>query len=134
MEDCLFCKIATGNAPSYKLYEDEHTIVVLDIFPAAKGHSLVIPKKHATDLSEGSLKDAQAMIKTVKEFAPRLVNALGGTAYNLGMNHGTDAGQMVFHTHMHVIPRFENDQRTFEKRQASPEELKAVHDEIVAGL
>lgn len=134
MEDCLFCKIIRGDVPSYKIHEDDDTIVILDIFPAAKGHALVIPKNHATDLSEGSLEDAQAMIKTVKEFAPRLVKALGGTAYNLGMNHGKDAGQVVFHTHMHLIPRFENDLRKFEKHQASPEELQAVYDEIMAGL
>lgn len=134
MEDCLFCKIVAGDAPSYKIHEDDDTIVILDIFPAAKGHALVIPKNHAQDLSQGSLEDAQAMIKTVKEFGPRLVKALGGTAYNLGMNHGKDAGQMVFHTHMHLIPRFENDPRKFEKHQASSEELQAVYEEIMAGL
>lgn len=134
MNDCLFCRIVAGDAPSYKIYEDDDTIVILDIFPAAKGHALVIPKEHAENLEKGSPKIAEAMIRTVRDFGPKLVSALGGTAYNLGMNHGKDAGQLVFHTHMHLIPRFENDPRTFEKKEASPEELQAVHNQITKNL
>ena len=134
MSDCLFCRIVAGDAPSYKIYEDDDTIVILDIFPAAKGHALVIPKRHAENLEQGSPEDANAMINVVREFGPRLVKALGGTAYNLGMNHGKDAGQLVFHTHMHLIPRFQNDPRKFEKKQATPEELESVHKQITENL
>ena len=134
MSDCLFCKIIAGDVPSYKLYEDEHTYVFLDIFPSAKGHALVIPKEHAQDLTEGSAEAAKHMIDTVHAFAPKLVNALGATGYNLGMNHGKDAGQIIFHTHMHLIPRYDGDDRSFDKREATPEELMALQEEIVSKL
>jgi histidine triad (HIT) family protein len=134
MSECLFCKILNKEIPAHVLYEDDQTLVFLDIFPVTKGHALVIPKNHAENLTAGSVEDAQAVMKTVHDVAPRLVKALGGTGYNLGMNHGVDAGQEVFHTHVHVMPRFAGLPRTFEKTSPSQEDLAALADEIRAKL
>ena len=96
----------------------------------SKGHALIVPKTHALDLTAGSEGDALALMHTVHVLAPKIVNALGGTAYNLGMNHGVDAGQEVMHTHVHIMPRYENDAREFIKTHPTSEELNAVAELI----
>jgi histidine triad (HIT) family protein len=122
-EDCLFCKIVAGEVPSHKVYEDENTYVFLDIFPVGRGHMLIIPKDHAEDLGAGSVEAACDMMKTVHTIAPGVMKALGATGYNLGMNHGSDAGQIVWHTHIHFIPRYAGQERSFEKHEANQDEL-----------
>jgi histidine triad (HIT) family protein len=130
MNDCLFCKIIAGDIPSHKIYENEEVYAFLDIAPVTKGHTLFIPKVHAENLTENSPQAAQAVMRAVQEIAPKIVAALGGTGYNLGMNHGVSAGQEVFHTHLHVMPRFDGEPRTFEKKSISQEELAKVAVEI----
>lgn len=132
MKDDLFCKIIEGKIPSYKIYEDEKTFAFLDINPVTKGHALVIPKNYAENLSEGSVEDAEALMRTVHMLGPIMMKALGAAGYNLGMNHGEVAGQEVFHTHLHIMPRYEGKSRTFEKYKASKEELEEVMSAIQA--
>jgi histidine triad (HIT) family protein len=132
--NCIFCKIVAGEIPSYKVYENDHVLAFLDIFPVSKGHTLVIPKAHAQDLAAGSVNDAIELMRTIHELAPRLVKALGANSYNLGMNHGENAGQIVLHTHIHIMPRYEGVERTFVKTKPSQEELAAVAEEIRAKL
>ncbi len=134
MNDCLFCKIIEGSIPSYKIYEDNNVYAFLDINPVSKGHTLIIPKVHAENLTEGSAETAAELFKTVHDLAPKILKALGATGYNIGMNHGTDAGQLVFHTHVHFMPRYAGQPRTFEKQHPSQEELAAVAEEIRKGL
>jgi len=128
--DCLFCKIIAGDIPSHKIYEDEHVYAFLDIGPVSKGHALFIPKEHAIDLCEGSREAACALMGVVHDVAPKMMEALGASGFNLGVNHGVDAGQEVFHTHLHVMPRYAGQARTFEKRQPSQEELAGVAAQI----
>jgi len=130
MNDCLFCKIVNGEIPSEKVFENESTFVFLDIGPVSKGHLLVIPKRHAKDLQSGSVDDALEIMKTVYKIAPAVMKALQATGYNLGMNHGVDAGQDVFHTHVHFMPRYENDTRRFVKTRPSKEELFEIGELI----
>lgn len=130
MEDCLFCKIIAGEIPSHKVYEDENTYAFLDIGPVSKGHTLVIPKEHATDMNEGSVEAAKDIIATVHKLAPKVMEALGATGYNLGVNHGKDAGQEVFHTHFHLMPRYAGEPRSFVKTHPSQEELAEVAEKI----
>ena len=125
-ENCLFCKIIVGDIPSFKVYEDERVFAFLDIGPVTKGHTLFIPKNHAENLTEGSVEDAEALMRAVHAVAPKIVKALGGTGYNLGMNHGVDAGQEVFHTHVHVMPRYAGEPRTFVKTGPSQEKLAEI--------
>ena len=110
MENCIFCKIANGEIPSATLYEDEDFRVILDLGPASKGHSLILPKSHAANIYE--LLDemaAKAMI-LAKKMATAMTAALKCDGFNIVQNNGECAGQTVFHFHMHMIPRYENDQ------------------------
>lgn len=134
MSDCLFCKIITGQIPSHKLYENELVFAFLDIGPVSKGHTLVVPKKHALNLSEGSAEDAVELMKVVYLLGKKIMPALGATGYNLGMNHGEDAGQDVMHTHLHIMPRYVGDERKFIKTFPSKEELSIVAEKIRAEL
>ena len=109
MEDCIFCKIVAGKIPAAKIYEDEKILSFLDIMPANKGHCLVAPKKHAENLIEVSDEDLTALIKTTKKIARALSLSFGNGSYNLVMNNGKEAGQVVNHAHMHLIPRFQKD-------------------------
>ena len=109
MEDCIFCKIIEGKVPSAKVYEDEKVFCFLDIMPANKGHCLVIPKTHSKDLSEMKDEDAAAVIKAARKVASALSMSLGCVGFNLVMSNGREAGQVVFHSHIHIVPRFRND-------------------------
>ena len=107
--NCIFCKIANGEIPSATLYEDEDFRVILGLNPAAKGHSLILPKEHYANLfeiPEDLLGRAGAVAKKVSE---KLFKGLHATGLNLVQNNGTSAGQTVFHFHMHLIPRYDND-------------------------
>ena len=120
MGDCIFCKIANGEIPAATLYEDEDFRVILDLGPASKGHSLILPKKHAA---------GKAMI-LAKKMAGKLTDALNCDGFNIVQNNGEIAGQTVFHFHMHLIPRYNGDQAGITWK---PGELKdEVRDEIVA--
>jgi len=103
--DCLFCRIVAGEIPSMKVYEDEHAFAFLDISPWQTGHTLVVPKRHSKDAleDEAALGEVAHAVVTV---ANLLKERLGASAVNLLSNAGSDAGQEVFHTHVHVIPRY----------------------------
>src|SRR5699024_2631923 len=109
-KDCLFCKIAAGEIPSATVYEDEDFRVILDLGPATKGHALVLPKEHWANLFELPDEVAQKGILVAKKVAGKLRDALGCDGFNIVQNNGTAAGQTVFHFHIHLIPRYENDQ------------------------
>jgi len=109
MSDCIFCKIVEGSIPSYKVYEDEHCYAFLDIFPANRGHTLVIPKKHCNDIHEADAQTYGRVASTAKVVADLLHVQLGSEGTSV-FQMNRDAGwQTVFHLHMHVIPRWEND-------------------------
>ena len=109
MEDCIFCKIIDGKVPAAKVYEDSKVISFLDIMPANKGHCLVVPKKHAKTLMEMGEDDLTAVIKAAKKVAMALSLSFGNGSFNIVMNNGKEAGQVVNHAHIHLIPRFQKD-------------------------
>ncbi len=106
---CIFCKIANGEIPSATLYEDEDFRVILDMGPATKGHALLLPKKHFANLYELDDEVAGKALKVAKKMAARMTDALKCDGFNLVQNNGEAAGQTVFHFHMHLIPRYNND-------------------------
>lgn len=106
---CVFCKIVTGEIPSYKIYEDDATLAFLDIKPVNPGHVLVIPKKHYQNFEEIDESDLQAVILTVKKVGAIVKNRLGVSGYNVHENNDPIAGQAVPHLHFHIIPRVEGD-------------------------
>ena len=107
--DCIFCKIIKGDIPSAKLYEDERVKAFLDISPANKGHTLIVPKKHSTNILEDDLEDLNACMKAVQIVAKAAIKGVNAGGFNLIVNTNKTAGQVIPHTHFHIIPRFEND-------------------------
>lgn len=105
--NCLFCKIIAGQIPCHRVYEDEHVLAFLDIGPLSEGHTLVIPKGHATYLHQMPDASAAAIGRVLPRLASALLQATGATDYNLLQNNGSAAGQVVMHAHFHLIPRFE---------------------------
>ena len=109
MSDCIFCKIAVGEIPSATVYEDEDFRVILDLNPASCGHALVIPKQHYENLMTIPEDLAGKAMITAKKVATVLKEVLPCDGYNILQNNGLCAGQTVFHFHIHLIPRREND-------------------------
>ncbi len=107
--DDIFLKIIRGEVPSAKIYEDEHTFAFLDIRPANKGHTLVVPKTHARNVFDIDAETFAHMARSAQRVARALKDVLGAPGVNITMNNESAAGQDVFHAHMHVIPRFEDD-------------------------
>jgi histidine triad (HIT) family protein len=107
--DCLFCKIAAGEVPSTRVREDERTIAFMDINPATRGHLLVIPREHATDVRDIDDDDLSAVMASGRELARMMEEKLGADGVNLLNSCGRAAWQTVFHFHLHVIPRYDND-------------------------
>ena len=110
MENCLFCNIINGKIAASRVYEDSHCLAFLDIAPANKGHTLIIPRQHAENMDRNSPESLQCLIVVAQKIGRAMMSALGCTGYNVLVNTGKDAGQAVFHTHMHVIPRFSHDE------------------------
>ena len=109
MNDCLFCKIIEEDIPSAKVYEDDKTFAFLDINPVNPGHTLVVPKKHSHNLFDIEEVELCAVMKTVKKLAGAIKRALSADGINIEMSNEPAAGQEVFHTHIHIIPRFARD-------------------------
>ena len=107
--DCVFCKIINGEIPANKIYEDDKVLAFLDINPVNPGHTLVIPKKHSENLIDTADEDLCAIIKAVKKIAPAIVKTVEAGGFNLGVNNGAAAGQLVNHLHFHIMPRSDND-------------------------
>lgn len=107
--DCIFCKIVAGELPARIVDEDERTIAFMDIAPATRGHALVIPRAHATDLIEVGEEDLAATIAAARRLAARMSERLGAEGVNLLNSCGRAAWQTVFHFHVHVIPRYAGD-------------------------
>ncbi len=107
--DCLFCKIVAGEIPATIVDEDARTIAFMDINPATRGHALVIPRAHASDLHEIPAEELQAVAVAAQRLAGRMRARLGADGVNLINSCGAAAWQTVFHFHMHVVPRYVGD-------------------------
>jgi histidine triad (HIT) family protein len=107
--DCLFCRIVSGELPSTRVDEDEHTVAFMDINPATRGHVLIVPREHSTDLLEIGDADLAAVTRMGQRIARRQKERLGADGVNLLNSCGQVAWQTVFHFHLHVIPRYAAD-------------------------
>ena len=108
-KDCIFCKIIKGDIPCYKIYEDDETVAFLDINPATKGHSLVIPKSHSDNMNMASEEMIESVYKTVKNVSDLIIRKLKPDGYNVLQNNGAAAGQVIYHLHVHIVPRYIDD-------------------------
>ena len=106
---CVFCKIISGEFPSYKIYEDEKTLAFLDIDPVHAGHALVVPKAHYDNIEATPEAELSAVMATVKKVGALLKDKLGAPGYNINENNDPVAGQVVSHLHFHLIPRYADD-------------------------
>ncbi|MAG38779.1 HIT family protein [Candidatus Woesearchaeota archaeon] len=135
MVDCIFCKIIKGDIPSTKVYEDDEFYSFLDISPVNKGHALVIPKHHCRNLLDFPKAEETDLMEFIKKVAKAVMKATDADGFNLGMNNEDAAGQVVFHAHFHIIPRFNDDNLgSWPSKKCSEEELEKVRDEIVKYL
>ncbi len=111
---CIFCSIARHEAPARIVHEDEQTLAFLDIFPLSRGHTLVVPKAHVDRLTDLPPDQYAPLMSTLARVCRRVEKM--SRHYNIGINQGALAGQIVFHLHFHVIPRYE-DQPTFPRHR-----------------
>lgn len=109
-EDCIFCKIANGMIPSTTIYENSDFKVILDISPATKGHTLILPKEHFDNIFDMDAETAAKLFALAAAVARSLKEATGCEGMNIVQNNGEIAGQTVYHFHMHLIPRYKDDQ------------------------
>ena len=129
---CIFCKIAAGEISSATVYEDDDFRAILDLGPAAKGHTLVIPKSHSDNLLSVEPDTAAKALKVISKTANAIKEALGCDGINVVQNNGEAAGQTVMHLHFHIIPRYKNDSVNigWQPMKPSNEELAATADLI----
>ncbi len=107
--NCLFCKIISGEIPSARVYEDDNVLAFLDVHPVNIGHTLIVPKAHYINLYETPDSTLAQMIGASKKIAIAIKSALGTDGINIEMNNDSVAGQIIFHSHMHIVPRFSGD-------------------------
>jgi len=127
--DCIFCAIAAGEIPCFKIYEDELVLAYLDINPFTPGHTLVIPKAHTTGLLDTSEETLAALIARVKKVAAHLKEKLPCDGFNILQNNGVAAGQTVPHLHFHIVPRTASataDDITFANHKGDMDALAAL--------
>ena len=129
-DDCIFCKLANGIIPTNSIYEDDEFKVILDAGPAAKGHSLILPKEHYANIYELPDEIAGRAFILAKKIAARNTEILKADGFNIVQNNGETAGQTVFHFHLHLIPRFKDDGQKIGWKPGKPDdkELKETAD------
>ncbi|MDR0297111.1 MAG: HIT family protein [Streptococcaceae bacterium] len=132
MEECLFCKIIAGEIPATKVYEDADVLAFLDISQVTKGHTLLVPKTHSRNLLALSASESAALWAKVPALANQLIKNLSADGLNILQNNETAAGQSVFHTHIHLIPRYAGDGNVFEKLDADTN-LAKIAAQITGG-
>ncbi len=130
--DCLFCQIVAGEIPAQIVAEDDRTITFMDINPATRGHALVIPRRHSTDLLDTDPEDLKAVIVAAQAQAQRVVERLSADGVNLLNSTRSAAWQTVFHFHVHVIPRYDDDplRLPWTPRPGDSEEIAATAGEL----
>ncbi len=134
-QDNIFAKILRGDAPCFKVYEDDMTLAFMDVMPQAEGHTLVIPKYPAEDIFDLDPEFAGAMAKTVKKIATAVKKAFDAPGILVAQLNGAPAGQTVFHIHTHIIPRSGGiDLKLHAREMADFEELKKHAQKVMAAL
>ena len=133
-EGCVFCKIVSGALPSNKVYEDDIVLAFLDIKPVNMGHTLIIPKKHFESIHDLPEEIGSHVMKIAKKISTAL-KEIGADGTNITINNGKDAGQIIFHFHIHIIPRFTGDNLPlWPVKDSRGEELEKIARKISIAL
>ena len=130
--DCPFCKIVAGELPSYKVYEDDLVYAFLDIGPTTKGHTLVVPKKHTENTLTIDEETLTRVMKVAKKIALEYKQSLGAEGFNFWNNTGAAAEQVVFHYHLHLLPRYAGDNIRISIKHDESIDVEAVHKQITS--
>jgi histidine triad (HIT) family protein len=132
-DDCIFCKIIAGELPARIVRRDERTVAFMDIAPATYGHTLVVPRNHSRNLLEIEPEDLTAVALASQQVAIRAQERLGAAGINLINSCGAAAWQTVFHFHMHVIPRYEDDplKLPWVPAQGDPDEIATAAAQLI---
>lgn len=138
-DDCIFCKIIKGEIPSAKVYEDEHVLAFLDISQVSKGHTLVIPKTHTRNLYDTPPEVARELFASVPKIANAIKKAYNPIGLNLLNNNEAEAGQSVFHLHLHLLPKYEIGEGfsahwPTHEEDYTPEDLQKIAEELQKAL
>jgi histidine triad (HIT) family protein len=130
--DCLFCGIVAGEVPAQIVDSDDHTVAFMDINPATRGHALVVPRAHSTDLIEIGDEDLERTMLAARRLARMIDDALGPDGFNILNSCRPAAWQTVFHYHLHVIPRYDDDplKLPWIPRGADADEIAAIANRI----
>jgi len=128
---CIFCAIIRGESPCNKVYEDEVSIAFLDAKPITRGHTLVVPRRHVEALVELTREERSAFIESIAAVCRKIERLT--PHYNIGCNKGELAGQVIFHLHFHIIPRYDDSRNIFHRRLLiSPEDERKLLQELNA--
>lgn len=131
MNDCIFCRIVRGEIPALKVFENDTVIAFLDIQPINPGHTLVVPKEHHENVLSTPDDVLSEIMLCTKRIARAAMDAVDASAFNIGVNTGAEAGQVVMHTHVHIMPRFAGDGLVhWGKRDISNEEMEKIAGSI----
>ena len=133
-DDCIFCKLANGDIPTRKIYEDDKFVVFMDMSPATRGHSLVVPKDHYANIYEMPAELAGEAMKVAQKMAIKMKDALHADGFNIVQNNEEAAGQTVFHFHMHLIPRYSGKEKEilfWEPQSMCAEDLDTTMETIL---
>lgn len=135
-DDCIFCKIIAGDIPCFKLYEDGDTLAFMDINPASRGHALAIPRTHSPDLFRSPDDVLAATVATARKVATAVHETVKPDGLNLVQANGPGAAQSVFHLHIHVIPRFNDDglMLNWGTNPGDMDEIKQLSEQIAANI
>jgi len=135
MTDCVFCKIISGDIPALKVYEDADVFAFLDIQPANPGHALIVSRKHYPTLAETPDGEVERLFIAAKKLGTRAAEAVGAAGFNVIVNNGPVAGQIIPHVHVHAIPRFEDDgHQHWAKKSISEAQMKEIAAKLQAAL
>lgn len=134
--NCIFCKIANGEIPSATLYEDGDFRAILDLGPATKGHTLILPKQHYANLFELSDDASEKVLKVAKKVGDALVKGLGAEGMNMIQNNGELAGQTVMHYHVHLIPRYKDGPQLslWKPEKLDDEDAKEIVEKVISKI
>ena len=121
-DDCIFCKLANGIIPTNSIYEDDDFKVILDLGPATKGHALILPKEHSDDIYDLPEETAARVMVLAKKLAIKMTDKLKCDGFNIVQNNKETAGQTVMHYHLHLIPRYKDDNQRILWNPTSPSE------------
>ena len=129
--DCIFCAIAAGEIPCFKVYEDDVVLAYLDINPCTQGHTLVIPKAHSAGLLDTPPDALKEIVARVQKVAAHVKEVLGCDGFNILQNNGEAAGQSVFHLHFHIVQRYKDGPSlTFQSQKGDMAVLAALGERL----